>query len=70
MEIVRERGMDAVKATVELKPEIGVDQHEAERRHVERSLKGALGIEVEVALAPYGSLPRAEFKAKRLFDRR
>lgn len=70
VEIVRERDLDEVRATVEMKPEVPPEQHEAERRQVERSLKGALGIEVLVSLAPYGSLPRAEFKAKRLFDRR
>ena len=37
---------------------------------VARELKGTLGIEVNVVAVPFGTLPRATFKAKRLFDLR
>ena len=35
-----------------------------------RELQGSLGINVDVEVVPYGTLPRTQFKAQRLFDLR
>jgi phenylacetate-CoA ligase len=40
------------------------------QERVARALKGALGIDVDVELVPYGTLPRTEFKANRVSDLR
>jgi phenylacetate-CoA ligase len=62
--------MDQVKATVEpasARPEADDPSLQAV---VARSLKGTLGIRVDVEVVPHGSLERASFKADRLSDLR
>ncbi len=62
--------MDQVYATIEPADPACQDGLPNLERHVARALKGSLGIRVDVAVVPPGSLPRAEFKADRLTDRR
>lgn len=70
VEITREDDLDRV--TIHAEPRCaGLEASHAEiGRRIERSVRGALGIDVRVEVVPYGSLPRTTFKAKRLFDRR
>ena len=70
VEIVRVNDLDQVRITVEPRSEIPKSDYDAQRAQIARRLKGALGIDVDVKLVPYGTLPRTEFKAKRLFDLR
>jgi phenylacetate-CoA ligase len=46
------------------------DRHHELQAKVARALKGSLGIRVDVKVVPPGTLPRSEFKAERLTDRR
>jgi len=62
--------MDRVKVTAEPSSPIPKGDYRVPQDRVARTLKGALGIDVEVELVPYGTLPRTQFKAKRLFDLR
>ncbi len=70
VEISRVNNMDRVKVTAEPSSPIPKEDYHAPQDRVARALKGALGIDVEVELVPYGTLPRTTFKAKRLFDLR
>jgi phenylacetate-CoA ligase len=62
--------MDRIKITVEPSSQIPKGSYATPQDRIARSLKGSLGIDVDVALVPFGTLPRTEFKAKRLFDLR
>jgi phenylacetate-CoA ligase len=70
VEITRENDLDRVLITVEPASQIPKSNYEESEKVVARQIKGALGIEVDVKMVPYGTLPRTEFKARRLFDRR
>jgi len=70
IEITRLENMDRVRVTVEPTSQIPKSDYGPPRERIARALKGSLGIDVEVVLVPYGSLPRTTFKAKRLFDLR
>jgi phenylacetate-CoA ligase len=70
VEITRVENMDRVKVTAEPSSPIPKSDYRLPQERVARALEGALGIEVDVELVPYGTLPRTQFKAKRLFDLR
>jgi phenylacetate-CoA ligase len=69
IEIRRAGDMDEVLVTTELERG-NTEDPDQRKRQLQSKLKGSLGIEVEVKLVPPGTLPRTEFKAKRLFDLR
>jgi len=70
VEITRVQDMDHVKITVEPRSSIPKDSYHAPRDRLQKELKGALGIDVEVELVPYGSLPRTSAKSQRVNDLR
>lgn len=70
LEITHVNDMDEILLTTELQPGAPMDDLEAQEQRLSRKLKGSLGIVVDVKLVPPGTLPRTEFKAKRLFDLR
>ncbi|SEM40887.1 phenylacetate-CoA ligase [Stigmatella aurantiaca] len=70
LEITHVNDMDEILLTTELHPGASMDDLEAQEQRLSRKLKGSLGIVVDVKLVPPGTLPRTEFKAKRLFDLR
>ena len=70
VEISRIDDMDRIKVTVEPSSQIPKASYAPPQQKIARALKGALGVDVEVELVPYGSLPRTQTKAKRLFDLR
>ncbi|MCE9546021.1 MAG: AMP-binding protein [Planctomycetia bacterium] len=70
VEITRRDSMDHVKVTIEPASPIPKSRYEPHAERVGRALKGSLGIHVEVEVVPYGTLPRTQFKAQRLFDLR
>ncbi len=70
VEISRVDDMDRVKVTVEPSSQIPKASYAPPQQRIARALKGALGVDVEVELVPYGSLPRTQTKARRLFDLR
>ena len=70
IEIRRVDDMDRIKITVEPSSQIPKGSYATPQQRIARSLKGSLGIDVDVDLVPFGTLPRTEFKAKRLFDLR
>lgn len=70
VEIDRIDDMDRVKVTVEPDSPSAAGDHTQQEAELVESLKGSLGIRVDVELVSHGSLPRTEFKADRLIDRR
>lgn len=70
VEISRVDDMDRVKITVEPQSAIPKDSYVVPRDRIQKELKGALGIDVAVELVPFGSLPRASSKSRRVIDRR
>jgi phenylacetate-CoA ligase len=70
IEISRVHNMDCVKVSVEPSSPVPKASYADAQVRIARRLKGALGIEVDVEVLAYGSLPRTEFKARRLVDRR
>lgn len=68
VEITRKQDLDAV--TVSIEPGDPSANPEQLERDVAARLKGALGLAINVVCLPSGTLPRTEFKAKRLFDLR
>ncbi len=70
VEIDRIDDMDRVRVTVEPESDAPIDEKSEREAKLSEALKGSLGIRVEVELAPHGTLPRTEFKADRLKDRR
>ena len=51
-------------------PDIPTDRHQSFRDEISRGLQIGLGIRVAVEMAPSGSLPRWDHKAKRVVDER
>jgi len=70
IEIQRVDDIDRVFITAEPSADVSESEFSELQPIIERSLKGMLGIEVNLTLVTYGTLPRTEFKAKRLFDLR
>jgi phenylacetate-CoA ligase len=70
VEINRVDDMDRVKITVEPQSAIPKDSYLVPRDRIQKELKGALGIDVDVELVPFGSLPRTSSKSRRVIDRR
>ncbi|MFI5305335.1 MAG: phenylacetate--CoA ligase family protein [Nitrospiria bacterium] len=70
VEITRINDMDKIKITVEPKSGIPKDSYIAPREKLRKDLQGALGIDVQVELVSYGSLPRTSFKSQRVIDKR
>jgi phenylacetate-CoA ligase len=70
IEITRVRNMDRVKISVEPNSPVPKASYAEVESRLARSLRGSLGIEVEVDVVAYGSLPRTEAKARRLVDLR
>jgi phenylacetate-CoA ligase len=62
--------MDYISAAIEPSPDTAELADEDRTARVVETLKGTLGLRVDVNLVPYGSLPRTEGKADRLTDRR
>ncbi len=70
--LVLERRDDADEVTVEVEPSAGLPpfRYDEVRLRLEDTLRRALTIRIPVRLAPPGTLPRFELKAKRWVDRR
>ena len=59
-----------IRVLIEPSPDTAELGDEERAARVVETLKGALGLRVDVSVVPYGSLPRTEGKADRLADRR
>jgi len=70
VEISRARNMDRIKVSVEPNSPVPKANFSELEARIARGLKGSLGIEVDVEVLAYGSLPRTEAKASRLVDLR
>ena len=66
----RVRGLDEIIVRIDPSPDIPTDRHQSFRDEISRGLQIGLGIRVAVELAPSGSLPRWDHKAKRVVDER
>jgi len=58
------KGMDDLRLKVELKDEPGLEPQKL-RSRMQEELRNRLGLRIEMELAPPGSLPRYELKARR-----
>ena len=70
VELDRAADMDQIKVTIEASKETGELADEQRKARVAQALKGTLGLRVDVDVVADGTLPRTEFKADRLIDRR
>jgi len=70
VEITHINNMDRIKVLVEPESPVPKSSYADVETRVTRGLKGALGIDVEVQVLAFGSLPRTEGKARRLVDLR
>lgn len=70
VEIGREGDMDRLQVSIEPAAPAPAGTEADLQARAARDLKGALGIDVDVNVVPYESLPRAEYKARRILDRR
>ncbi len=70
VELIRVEDIDKVKIIVEPKSGIPKSSYVDPRERIQENIKGVLGVDVQVELVPYGTLPRAQFKSKRVFDMR
>jgi phenylacetate-CoA ligase len=66
--ISREKELDVLTVLVEPRPEISVAQHPAIVRKVETEIVSRCELRPVVQVRPYGTLPKTEFKAKRVKD--
>jgi phenylacetate-CoA ligase len=68
--LTRENEMDVLTVQVEARPELAHDQHAAVMRKVETEIVSRCELRPEIEVLTYGTLPKTEFKAKRLKDLR
>jgi phenylacetate-CoA ligase len=68
--LTTERSLDVLTVRVEPRPELGPATHGDLRRRVESEVVAACELRAVVEVVPPGTLPRAEFKAKRVRDLR
>ncbi len=66
----RERELDRIKVVVEPRPELASQSHPELARRVESEIVASCELRMEVEVVPHGTLPRTEFKAKRVKDLR
>jgi phenylacetate-CoA ligase len=71
IQLSRRGNMDHVNLTVECAPNLDTQNVEDEAAHLlQKEIKTHIGISVEVAVAPVGSIPRSAGKASRVTDNR
>jgi phenylacetate-CoA ligase len=66
----RRNGLDVLTVQVEPRPGLGPERHAEVVRRVETEIVSRCELRPVVELLPYGSLPKTEFKAKRVKDLR
>jgi phenylacetate-CoA ligase len=66
--ISRERELDVLTVLVEPRPEVAPERHPAVVRNVETEIVSRCELHPVIQLVPYGTLPKTEFKAKRVKD--
>jgi phenylacetate-CoA ligase len=64
------RGMDLLTIVAEPRPDVGQDTYPGVAREIENEISSRCELRPVVDLLPYGTLPRTEFKAKRVKDLR
>jgi phenylacetate-CoA ligase len=65
--LYKREGIDELAIKLELSEE---RQKEVTQRNIQNEIKTRLNLRVEVEFVPKGTLPKSDFKAKRLIDRR
>jgi phenylacetate-CoA ligase len=66
----RQNEMDVLTVQVEPRPEVAADHHSEVARKVETEIVSRCELRPVVEVLPYGTLPKTEFKAKRVKDLR
>lgn len=66
--ISRDRELDVMTVLVEPRPEVSADQHPAILKRVETEIVSRCELRPVIQALPYGTLPKTEFKAKRVKD--
>jgi phenylacetate-CoA ligase len=70
LELTTKERLDALSVKVEQKPGVSESDSEQGRKTLQETIRGRIGVSVNVTLEPTGSLPRSEGKMKRVYDRR
>ena len=68
MVISREKDLDVLTVLVEPRPEVSVERHPAVAKKVETEIVSRCELRPVIQLLAYGTLPKTEFKAKRVKD--
>jgi len=68
--VTRERELDVLTVQVEPRPEVAAERHADVALRVETEIISRCELRPVVELLPYGTLPKTEFKARRLKDLR
>ena len=68
--ISRERELDVLTVIVEPRPDVAADRHPAVLQMVETEIVSRCELRPVIQAVPYGTLPKTEFKAKRVKDLR
>jgi phenylacetate-CoA ligase len=62
--------LDELTVVAEPLPDVAVAEHPALASRIEGEFRARLELRPTIELQPYGTLPKTEFKAKRVQDRR
>jgi phenylacetate-CoA ligase len=68
--VTTEKALDVLTIVAEPKPEVPQSSYAELAKHIQNQVRAKLEIRPEVELKPYGTLPKTEFKAKRVIDKR
>ncbi|MDP2727963.1 MAG: AMP-binding protein, partial [Dehalococcoidia bacterium] len=68
--VAQEKMLDVLTIVAEPRPEVPEKDYPALARRIQNEVRAKVEVRPEVDLKPYGTLPKTEFKAKRVMDRR
>lgn len=68
--VSQEKMLDVLTIVAEPRPEISQKEYASLARRIQDAVRTRVEIRPEVDLKPYGTLPKTEFKAKRVMDKR
>jgi len=68
--ITQEKAMDVLTIVAEPRPDVLEKDYPALAKRIQNEVRAKVEVRPEVDLKPYGTLPKTEFKAKRVVDKR
>jgi phenylacetate-CoA ligase len=68
--VTRDRGLDSIKIKVEADRELPQYRYNEIAEKLKENYRSNIGVNIDIEILQYGSLPRYELKSKRFFDHR